>query len=95
MRLIVNYHTNRKLPEIPLEPGEYFCYNLSNNSLTISPRLFSSSANVFIVIGDLSFSSVNSASAVVPVINLSAEYVSTLIGDGTMTNPYRQQGEAV
>ena len=28
---------------------------------------------------------------VAPVINLSAEYASTLIGNGTMENPYREK----
>lgn len=32
---------------------------------------------------------VSSDGAVVPVINLSPEYVSTLVGDGTMDSPYQ------
>lgn len=28
-----------------------------------------------------------------PVINLSAEYVNTLIGDGSITNPYRDPSD--
>ncbi len=32
---------------------------------------------------------VNVVGAIAPVINLSAEYVSTMIGDGTIGNEYR------
>ncbi len=37
--------------------------------------------------------SVTNTSATVPVINLSAEYVNTFIGTGTMTDPYRSVKE--
>ena len=39
--------------------------------------------------GGLDAANVNGSGAVAPVINLSAEYVKTLRGTGTMTDPYQ------
>ena len=78
-------------------------YNTSNSSYylykdssywSLSPYNYSGFVYVFRVnnTGNLISSGTNSTGAVAPVINLSAEYVSTLVGDGTMENPYREVG---
>ena len=59
---------------------------------SLSPYNFSNgSARVFDVRGDGSLSSnyVNVGGAIAPVINLSAGYVKTLSGTGTLTDPYQ------
>ena len=50
-------------------------------------------AYVFVVqtVGYLDNFNVDRRGGLVPVINLSYEYTSTLIGDGTMENPYRME----
>ena len=57
---------------------------------SLSPYNYSN-ACVFIVSnsGTLSSNNVTGSGAVAPIINLSYEYASTLIGDGTMENPYQ------
>ena len=71
----------------------YYLYKSSNYYYwSLSPFYFSNNyAVVFFVdpSGDLSYASVDYGAAVAPVINLSYEYASTLIGDGTMENPYQ------
>jgi len=37
----------------------------------------------------------NANGAITPVINLKAEYVKTMIGDGTINNPYREDGTSI
>ena len=39
--------------------------------------------------------SVSDSGAVAPVINLKPEYVQTMIGDGTINNPYREDGTSI
>ncbi len=60
---------------------------------TFSPFSFyyNGGAHVFIVgaSGELGEDNVNYTPAITPVINLSANYVKTLIGTGTATDPYR------
>ncbi len=61
---------------------------------SLSPSFFDGQyARVFRVStdGSLSYGLAYIQTNAVPVINLSAEYVSTLIGDGTMNNPYREE----
>ena len=62
---------------------------------SLSPDIFSGiSPGVFYVhvYGNLNDTYVyNNVGAVAPVINLSAEYANSLIGDGTMESPYRAQ----
>ena len=72
---------------------KYYLYKSANFYYwSLSPYNFTNSyVNVFIVgtSGNLSYTNVNRGGAVAPVINLSYEYASTLIGDGTMENPYQ------
>ncbi len=63
----------------------------ANRYWSLSPYDFNGSgASVFRVGsgGDLNGSSVNSAGGVAPVINLTAEYVRTMSGNGTTESPY-------
>ncbi len=39
--------------------------------------------------GGISNKKINESAATVPVINLSTEYVNTMVGIGTMSDPYR------
>ncbi len=63
---------------------------------SFSPYAFSGNGSyMFVVngsgIGRLDAAYVNDTrGAVAPVINLKADYVETLIGDGTINNPYRE-----
>ncbi len=58
---------------------------------SLSPNTYTSDAYVFGVNsgGSLNYNYVTYTGGVAPVINLSAEYVNTLIGEGTMELPYR------
>ena len=60
---------------------------------TLSPREFCDMYSYIFTVGTsgtLGYSSVNNSSGVIaPVINLSAEYVKTLKGTGTMSDPYQ------
>ncbi len=58
---------------------------------SLSPLNFNGYASPFVVStsGRLNHHNVNYSGAVAPVINLKAEYVKTMIGDGTINNPYR------
>jgi len=76
-------------------------YGISNSSYylykgswywSLSPLYFNSHANPFIVGTSWNLHGtnvLNTGGAVAPVINLKAEYVQTMIGDGTINNPYR------
>ncbi|MCI8498415.1 MAG: hypothetical protein HFG33_03350, partial [Bacilli bacterium] len=58
---------------------------------SLSPCYFDSNAYVFVVVsgGCLDYNGVSYANgAVAPVINLKAEYVNTLRGKGTISDPY-------
>ena len=70
----------------------YYLYNPNSWYWSLSPYYFASGyAFVFVVHspGDLNLAYVYSGGAVAPVINLSAEYVKTLRGTGTTTDPYQ------
>ncbi len=60
---------------------------------TLSPSSFSNEANAYVSVlnnkGIPTSLSVNQLYNIAPVINLSPEYVNTMIGTGTMTDPYR------
>jgi len=55
---------------------------------TLSPSIFNGTNSVMFVDRG-SNQNVSNGGAVAPVINLSAEYVKTLSGTGTMTDPYQ------
>ncbi len=70
----------------------YYLYKSSNYyGWSLSPYTFTTFAYMFTIYknstlgGELANLTL---SAIAPVINLSADYVSTLTGEGTMTNPY-------
>ncbi len=73
-------------------------YYLYNGALylfwTLSPcSLIGSSPTIFTINdGRLEAFTATSMIGIAPVISLSADYVNTLIGDGTMTNPFRENG---
>jgi len=75
--------------------SKYYLYNPSSFNWSLSPRYFGGvRSDVFYVntLGGLSYADVSAASgAVAPVINLTYDYVITLIGNGTMANPYRAE----
>ncbi len=78
------------------EKANYQYYlNRSLSYWSFSPSNMNTSGTAYVFEVDYGFFrhvSVNSTyMAVVPVINLSAEYVSTMIGDGTMESPYRAE----
>ena len=63
---------------------------------TLTPGLFHGNARIFHVWDYFNETTVgNSGGAVAPVINLKAEYVQTMIGDGTINNPYRFSTENI
>ena len=75
-------------------------YNTANQSYylykgswywSLSPNSYDSDARVFGVSsgGRLDYNTVHIKGGVAPVINLSAEYVNTLIGTGSTTDPFR------
>ncbi len=66
--------------------SSYWSWSLSPFSMSINGNV-----GVFHVYnsGNLSSYGVNNGGAVAPVINLSAEYVKTLTGTGSMTDPYQ------
>ncbi len=73
--------------------SKYYLYNPSSWYWSLSPSYYNSNARVFYVntYGTLDNTNVsNAGGAVAPTINLTYEYTSTLIGDGTMENPYRE-----
>ena len=70
--------------------SKYYLYNPSAWYWSISPYYYNN-ADVFSMgsNGNLNYCIVNRGGAVAPVINLSAEYVKTLKGTGTITDPYQ------
>ena len=74
------------------ENRSYYLYRgASYGYWSLSPYRYVNTARVFFVhsSGSLYNYNVSVGVFVAPVINLSAEYASTLIGDGTMENPYQ------
>ena len=73
--------------------SSYYLYRPSNWWWSLSPYNFNGIyANAFLVSanGALGYTHIyNTEGAVAPVISLSAEYANSLVGDGTMENPYR------
>ncbi len=73
----------------------YYLYK-SNYYLgwSFSPDVFDDHALVIIIGTNGNFISNSSytSGAIAPVINLSKDYAGELIGDGTMSNPYRERG---
>ena len=71
----------------------YYLYNPNSFSWSLSPSYYSSSALVFGIgtYGIMCNGSVYATGAVDPVINLTPEYFKTLIGTGTMENPFRAE----
>ena len=66
----------------------------------LSPLQLNSTRNAIVSIVGISGQLVylysdSSIGAVVPVINLKPEYVQTMIGDGTINNPYREEGTSI
>ena len=73
--------------------NKYYLYNPSANIWSLSPDSFGASYSYTFFLhtsGLFSSDPVNSDAAITPVINLSSEYASALIGDGTMENPYQE-----
>ncbi len=64
---------------------------------SLSPFDFNGNAYPFIVptSGSLYGYYASSSGAVAPVINLKAEYVKTFIGNGSINNPYREDGTSI
>ncbi len=72
------------------KPSSYLGWSLSPCNIDINGTTF---VSIVHNMGHLNVSNVNDTSgAIAPVINLSADYVEALIGDGTMKNPYRAEG---
>ncbi len=72
--------------------NSYYLYNPNIVYWSFSPYSFggqNSHAFVLYPNGALYNTSVNTSGGVTPVINLNSEYANSLIGDGTMENPYR------
>ena len=73
--------------------SSYYLYRPSNWWWSLSPgNFYDSRAHVFFANASsyLSYTYVyNKDGAVAPVLNLSSEYANSLVGDGTMENPYR------
>ncbi len=73
----------------------YYLYNPHKWSWTISPN-YCSNYSVMITLSEngslSSFAANNSSGGVVSVINLTSEYFKTLIGTGTMEDPFREKG---
>ena len=72
--------------------SKYYLYNPSAWYWSLSPRFFDGAySTVFGVnaYGQLNDDRMLNGGAVTPVINLSAEYVKTMNGTGTMTDPYQ------
>ncbi len=76
--------------------SSYYLYKSSNYyGLSLSPCNMNQNGLVYLFVvtsgGALNYVD-RGLGAIAPVINLSAEYASELIGDGTITNPYRAEG---
>ena len=77
-----------------LANNNYFLYRPGYSYWSLSPFYMFTDNNAYVVYistnGGLSYiDSEYTGNAVAPLINLSYEYASTLIGDGTMENPYQ------
>ncbi len=72
--------------------SNYSGWSLSPYSITSFQMSLIYMFIIYNTTGNINMTSVNDHCAAAPVINLSAEYASELIGDGTMTNPYRADG---
>ena len=72
-----------------LKSSKGFYLNKGVTYWSLSPREFSNKASYnFWSSGDLNSSQVTANMHVVPVINLSSEFIENIVGDGTATNPY-------
>ncbi len=75
--------------------GKFYYHYLNKSSSysywSLSPNRFTGSSSVFCISekGNRSSCYVSSTGAVAPVINLSAEYATKLVGDGTFSSPYK------
>ncbi len=73
-------------------PKNYYLYRPGNYYWLSSPAYYKDEAYMFMVYTDGRLLArcvgVGESMAVAPVINLSAEYTSTLVGEGTMESPY-------
>ncbi len=72
----------------------YYLYNRNTWSWSLSPLMADdySAAGFFLgIYGGISGNDLTSRGAIAPVINLSAEYFKTLIGTGSMENPFRTE----
>ncbi len=82
-------------------------YNTGNSSYylykgswywSMSPSSFTGSHAAVFNVGEYGIGNTyvyNANGAITPVINLKAEYVKTMIGDGTINNPYREDGTSI
>ncbi len=72
--------------------GSYFYWSISPYYIYTNGAAF-----LFYIFTDgrFDYNGMNVEGAVAPVINLSAEYVSTMVGEGTMINPYRASDETI
>ena len=72
----------------------YYLYRSGYWYWSLSPSYFNGSQTYIFIeydSGENYYHHGNYDGYITPVINLSAEYVNTLIGDGTMKNPYRSE----
>ncbi len=76
------------------ENGNYYLYK-GSWYWAGTPFYYRSNEAVLFTIGAngrLFMAEVQAKGGIAPVINLNAEYVNTLIGDGTINNPFREEG---
>ncbi len=78
------------------ENQSYYLYKSSNYyGWSLSPYGMHTDGHASILLVGVNFTGASSyypSGAIAPVINLSADYIENLIGDGTMSNPYRASG---
>ncbi len=72
-----------------IENRSYYLFRPGYYYWSMTPKA-SITPNIFWIRYDLNDTYVHNAAAVAAVINLSYEYASILIGDGTMENPYQE-----
>ena len=70
----------------------YYLYR-KTNYWSLTPHTYDIKSRIFKVniYSQLNYDNIYLSNSVAPVINLTYEYASTLIGDGTMENPYRME----
>jgi len=70
----------------------YYLYR-KTNYWSLTPHTYDIMSRIFKVNihSQLNYDNIYLSNSVAPVINLTYEYASTLIGDGTMENPYRME----